>query len=107
MEDSVNLIPGAGGKKGQSLVDAGVTSIAALQKQSGKEFITIQQTITGISIPILHKWRSTIVSPGSPPGKNKDYRKSPNPYLERYGADYWEKKINESIFMRKMCASQH
>ena len=101
MEDPVKLIPGAGGKKGQSLVDAGVATIASLQNNLTKELIVIQQTITGISLPTLHKWRSTTASPGSSPDENKDYRKFPNPYLEMYGADDWEKKINESMFMRK------
>ena len=96
MEDSIKLIPGAGGKKGQSLIDIGVTTITALQTKSNEELIAIQQTTTGISLPCLHKLRSSAASPGSLPGGRKDYRKFPNPYFQRYDADDWERRLTKA-----------
>ena len=85
--DSIKLIPGCGGKKGQALIAVGVTTIAFLKYKSDADLLLLTQSIPGISLVSLTKWQSTTPSPGSSSGGNKDYRKYPNPYLEKYGPD--------------------
>ena len=76
-------------------------TIADLTSKSDADLQALKQTTTGISLATLNKWRSTTALPGTSPGETIDYRTFPNPYLEKYGADNWERKVSESIFMKK------
>ena len=87
--NSVKLIPGCGGKKGDTIITAGVQTIATLKSKSDADLHLLQQSTTGISFVTLQKWHSTPSSPGSSPGENKENLTYPNPYLEEYGADEW------------------
>ena len=87
VNDVGKIIPGAGGKKSQTLIYSIVGTIANLRSKTDKELNLLQKSITGISLTTLNKWRTTTASPGSSPGKNTDYRKLLNLYLEKYGTN--------------------
>ena len=106
-DDPVTLIPGAGGKKGKTLVAAGIITVSDLLALTDVQLQHIVSTTTGISLSTLAKWRSTPLSTGANPGLTVDYRLAANPYLAKYGTDDWKNKVGNSIFMRKfMCITE-
>ena len=105
--DPVTLIPGAGEKNGKILIAAGIKTVPNLIAQTNVQLSHIVSTTIGISLFTLTEWRTTPLSIGTNPGHTVDYRRSPNPYLTKYGPVDWRNKVGNGVFMRKyMCITE-
>ena len=103
MNDSVKLLKGAGGTKGDKLISSGILTVANMKEHDDNQLLTLASTLSGISVAKLTEWRDTAAQPGTCPYEIVDYRKSTNPYKERYG-DTWEEEISKTVFMKQhMC----
>ena len=106
-EDAVTKLPGAGGKKGDTLVTAGIKTVKDIVGMSDEELKLKKVNCDGISLKKLTEWSKLIPHPGACPHVVQDYRLEPNPYLARYGIDNWRQQIESSLFMRKyMCITE-
>ena len=107
MEDDVSKMKGAGGKKGKTLCLAGIKLVSNLKAISDDTLPNLKERCAGISVEMLKKWKDLPVHPGACPHRRIDYRRTPNPYLAKYGSEDWEKKCKESVFMKKyMCVTE-
>ena len=106
-EDPIRMMPGAAGKKGRTMVAAGIEFVKDIVGKSDEEIKELKKNTPGISIVKLTEWRNYVPCEGACPHTIVDHRKAPNPYLSRYGEDLWESKINTSVFMNKyMCVTE-
>ena len=100
MEDSIKLMKGAGGVKGERLVQIRIKTVADIKQKNEEELLAISQDILGISIAWLHELKNTAVHPRSCPHTITDHRKSVNPYESKYG-ERWEEEIKMTAFMKR------
>ena len=104
--DPISMLNGAGGKKGKTLVLAGITTVNDLTAKTDAELKELKKKTPGISLNKLTEWRNIDACDGVCPFGIQDYRKSPNPYLARYNDDLWREKIEASVYMQKfMCVT--
>ena len=107
MDDEISKIPGAGGKKGETLVTAGISKVCDLKQVANEGLPMLKEQCPGISLATLTKWRDHPAHDGTCPHQRMDYRTFSNPYLAKYGEDEWQQKCEESVFMRKyMCVKE-
>jgi len=105
--DPVSKLPGAGEKKGQVLVAAGISTVQQMKAVATEDLPRLKESTPGISVACLRKWRDCPAHDGTCPHQIEDYRKAENPYLARYGEAQWREKINNSVFMSKyMCVKE-
>ena len=103
MGDSIKKLPGAGGAKGQKLVENQIFTVADMKEQDDAQLLTLASALSGVSLSKLTEWRDSSAQPGTCPYEVLDYRKYTNPYEKRYGAT-WEEEISKTLFMKQyMC----
>ena len=85
MGDSIKKLAGAGGAKGQKLVESGILTVANMKEQDNAQLLTLVSTLSGVSLSKLTEWRDSSAQPGTCPYEVLDYRKYTNPYEKRYG----------------------
>ena len=106
MRDSIKKLPGAGGAKGQKLVENGILTVADMKEQDDAQLLTLASTLSSISLKSLSEWRDSNAQPDTCPCKVLDYMKYKNSYRKRYGAT-WEEEKRKTVFMQKyMCIQE-
>ena len=86
MCDPIEMVKGLGGKKGKSLIAAGVKTVKEMIELTDERILTISSSIGGLSEQKLREWRAVRAHDGSCPFTPLDHRKAENPYLSRYGS---------------------
>ena len=100
MEDSVLRLKGAGGIKGEKLVEQGIRTVRDLKDKSDANLLTIASATAGIPFNKLIEWRNTPAHPNSCPHQVLDHRKANNPYESRFGK-LWRQEIKHTVFMQQ------
>ena len=88
-KDPISEIRGAGGKKGETLISAGIAMVKELQAVGDDDLPALKTLCPGISVDTLKKWKEIPSHDGKFPHTKVDYRTAANPYLAKYGVDRW------------------
>ena len=64
MEDPVTKMKGAGGAKGQRLIECGVLTIANMKSHDDNQLLTLVSRCEGVSLSKLTEWRNCDASAG-------------------------------------------
>ncbi len=100
MQDSIVLMKGVGGKKGNQLMDIGIKTVQDIKEKTDEDLLALSSTLLGISFLWLWQLRDTPAHPGSCPHIVIDHKKNDNPYFSKYGGN-WEEEIRKTVFMKQ------
>lgn len=96
IDDSIKMMKGLGGAKGNRLVEAGIETVGDIKVLGDNDLHTLASSISSISLAFLTQLRDAPSHPGSCPHQPIDYKREKNPYLARYGIS-WEDEIKKTI----------
>ena len=101
MLDPVRHLKGVGKTIESKLNDLGISTVQQISTLSDEEIYRFNIE-TGLSVARMQKIRAESLKavPGACSYQKIDYRKTPNPYLAKYGAN-WRTKISSVTSMRK------
>ena len=102
MQDSIVLMKGVGGKKGNQLMDIGIKTVQDIKQKTDEDLLALSSTLLGISFLWLWQLRDTPAHPGSCPHIVIDHKKNDNPYFSKYGGN-WEEEIRKTVFLKQYC----
>lgn len=107
MNAPISKLSGAGGKKEEMLVTAGITTLLQLKAVMITDLPRLKEKLPGISVTSLKNWSKPPALDGTYPHEIIDYQKAANPYLARYIEAQWRDNINKCVFMSKhMCIKE-
>ena len=86
----ISEIKGAGGKKGETLISAGIATAKELQAISDDDLPALNALCLGISVDTLKKRKEIPSHHGTCLHTKVDYRTAANPYLTKYGVERWQ-----------------